>query len=139
MKNLFRAGLLAIALPIGSAGGALAGPSDMHLGGFFGSWCGVAARFDVQSKEPNLPVFYGRILILTSGQYDPMSLEQRGDYSLRITRYLSGPDDGKTQIVETHPPQEKAGADLVYALFQSRTTEGFGCKGLTSALNLMPY
>ena len=116
---------------------ALADVTDMHTGSFGGTWCNYPATFDIESKESDNWVFHGHIRIQQTSQYDAMSVEQRGDNSLLMTRYLEGAETGQTQVVQMNPPQEKVNKKGVhFALYTSRSGSGYGCVGTSSVMQV---
>jgi hypothetical protein len=130
--------LLAFACMLGTAAPAIAADSDMHLGSFDTLWCNYHARIDVQSQDPGTWVFRGKILIFSTGQYDPVWIEQYQDLSLRVIRYLQGPMLGETQVVQTHPPEEVFLSSGRRFLFRGKRGYGFGCDGTRSDVYLKP-
>jgi hypothetical protein len=107
---------------------ALAAESDMRLGSFEANWCNYPARFDIQSREGSDWVFHGRVLIQSTGQYDPLWIEQYADNSLRIIRYLQGPDEGATQVVQTYGPEVRILQGQRFSQFRSQSSYGYGCE-----------
>ena len=67
------AALLAL---LGPAASASAAALDMRTGSFDGHWCGLSARFDIESREGSTWVFHGHVLIGPTGRYDPVWIEQ---------------------------------------------------------------
>jgi hypothetical protein len=116
---------------------ALADVTDMQTGSFGGTWCNYPATFDIESKESDNWVFHGHIRIQQTSQYDAMSVEQRGDNSLLMTRYLEGAENGQTQVVQMNPPQEKVNKNGAhYALYTSQRGSGYGCVGTSSVMQV---
>lgn len=113
------------------------GVTDLHTGSFDATWCNYKATIDIESKESGKWVFHGHIRIKQTDQYDEMWVEQYGDNSLRMIRYLEGTESGQTQVVQTNPPQEKVSKNGAhYALFTSQRGYGNGCDGTSSVINV---
>lgn len=130
-----RATLLLVAVVLGTGPAAAAG-FDMRTGSFEGAWCGHTSRFDIESREGNTWVFHGRILIHSTGEYDPLWIEQYADNSLRVIRYLQGANRGLTQVVQTHPPRENFSGGVLLTVFEESYHGGFGCSGAMDFFDL---
>ena len=105
------------------AGQATAADGDFRTGTFKGKFCGASATFEVTSRKKGTWRFDGKILIKSTGEYDRLRIEQYSDQSLRIERYLSGPNTGKLQRVDTDPPQFMSN----HMYFYSPKGVGTGC------------
>ena len=95
---------------------------------FEGNWCGYDAVFKIGKKRGNTWEFDGKILIKATGQSDRIWVEQYEDNHLRIVRYLSGDHTGKTQTVETYPPETLKRNGYSYVNFKVRNAWGVGGK-----------
>lgn len=104
------------------------GVTDMRLGNFFAIWCNYDAHLNVESRDGDSWVFHGHIQIDRTGQVDELFVEQYEDNSLRIVRYLSGPEAGQVQTIQTHPPQVKMIGGRQTAEFDSKNSYGVGCE-----------
>jgi hypothetical protein len=121
IQLILMAGFVALLTP--SRGFAL---GDLHLGTFEGKWCNYPATFYVQRQDPDSWIFHGRVLIKSTQQYDQIRMEQRGDNSLYMVRYLTGDHAGKTQVVQTFSPEEFRYRDSGRLYFQFRSKIGYG-------------
>ena len=121
--------LLATLAPASSA---LAATGDFRTGTFSGRWCGYEATFDVTDQDGW--VFTGYILIESTGQYDPLWIEQYADNSLRVIRYLQGQHNGLTQVAQTYSPYQRVASNgNLYTRFEAEQGYGIGCDGNTDS------
>ena len=126
-----------VAFGVLGIGAARADTGDFHTGKFDGLWCGYGVTFNIDSKEAgDRWVFNGTIFFPSYKQYDRLWIEQYGDNSLRMIRYLSGPGAGQTQVVQTYPPAIRQGEAGVYADFQVQTANGPDCEGKVTHFEL---
>lgn len=106
---------------------ARAAIGDFRVGSFGGTWCNSTARFDIDSREGGRWIFHGRVLIVSTGEYDQLWVEQYSDNSLRIIRYLSGGNTGRTQVVQTSPPSLLIVNGQQISRYHTVGGEGLGC------------
>ncbi|WP_375449393.1 hypothetical protein [uncultured Devosia sp.] len=109
---------------------AHAADSDLKTGQYEGTWCGYSAVFDIAVKERRRWVFHGKIVFPTYDNLaDELWIEQYEDQSLRMIRYLSGTQEGWTQVIQTFAP-EMHGSEAGYApTFTVERANGPDCEG----------
>jgi hypothetical protein len=130
---------LSLLVFLAGAGASSAAGVDMRTGSFPGMWCDFHARFDLDRRDAGGRwIFEGRILIVETGEYDPLWIEQYSDNSLRIIRYLQGSNLGLTQVVQTNPPFERFENGVLMTWFSTNDGgNGLGCSdGTLSSLGL---
>jgi hypothetical protein len=103
---------------------------DLRTGSFEGNWCGMAARFDITNKIGSSWRFEGKILIIPTGQYDRITIEQFADNSLEIRRSLSGQFAGKIQTLHTERPETLLKNGRFQVNFRVHHGTGFRVKNL---------
>jgi hypothetical protein len=101
--------------------------TDIHYGSFFARWCEYDAWLNLEHRDGDSWVFHGHIRIEKTGQFDELFVEQYDDNSLRIIRYLSGPEAGQIQTIQTYPPQVKMIGGKQTAVFSAKSSDGPGC------------
>ncbi len=120
--------LVAVGLGVSLAAGTCeAADTDMRLGTFKGNWCGSKAEFVITKQIANRK-FQGTVEILSTKQVDTIEIQQYGDNSLQMVRYLSGEHDGKIQVTRTHPPEILSIAGKRTANFPTKSTRGLGAR-----------
>ena len=134
MRKVILAAVIALT---GTTTFAQAGPEDLRVGSFSGTWCGYKATFELTSKNDAWE-FNGKIRIEKTGEYDRLFIRQNNNDSLRIIRYLSGANTGSSQNVLTFPPQVKSNSNGVYATFAGASGGGPGCKNAPVLFILTP-
>ncbi len=72
--------------------------------------------------------FEGTVKILSTRQVDRITIEQLEDNSLYMLRYLSGQHSGKTQGMQTHPPEILSSGTRQIVNFPAKRTYGYGAR-----------
>lgn len=106
-----------------------AGDIDMRNGTFRSNWCGSDAKITLVRRPGSDFIFDGTVTIESTGQVDKLFARQLEDDSLYMVRYLSGANTGKTQAMQTHPPQLLKREDgKIVANFATKKTYGDGAR-----------
>ena len=135
-KLLLALGFAAAALTAGSTD-AFAGKRDLRVGMYEGTWCGYPVTYDIRRKEDDRWVFHGRLIFHTyNDMTDKLWIEQYGDQSLRMIRYLSAENEGKTQVVQTYTPVMHLVGSTEYPTFKVQEANGPDCPGKKTVLDL---
>ncbi len=101
---------------------------DLREGTFQGNWCGSSAEFTIKKQKGEDWKFEGTVKIFSTRQVDPITIEQLGDNSLHMVRFLSGQFKGKTQVTQTHPPETFSSGNKMIVNFPTRRTFGYGAR-----------
>jgi hypothetical protein len=117
---------------------AHADPNDMRTGVFKGYWCGYSAEYHVDSKDDgDRWVFHGRLTFYEyPGLADELWIEQYGNNAMRMIRYLSGEQEGATQVVETLPPVPPSAGERKGVVYRRDFSHGVDCEGPDKPTNL---
>jgi hypothetical protein len=132
MNRILIALITLVGTSIAIAPVARAQSADLRLGTFGREWCGYAAAFNIESKEPDRWVFHGHVSFAHFPDVDELWIEQYEDDSLRMIRYLSGSQTGMVQTVQTHPPKFLKNS----VNFEKVTSYGPDCEGAAKGAEL---
>jgi len=101
---------------------------DLRAGTFRGNWCGSVAEFIIKNQPGEDWKFEGTVEILSTGQVDPITVQQLKNNSLHMVRSLSGKHEGQSQVMQTHPPETLSIGGIRTVNFAARRTEGYGAR-----------
>lgn len=131
---------LGVVLLAASGGASLAEnrDADVRIGSYKGTWCGYPAIISIESKEKKKWVFHGSLIFPTYNNLsDELWVEQYGDDSLRMIRYLSGTQQGLTQVVQTKIPVMYNIGGVQTPHFTVERADGPDCEGKPTGFYLI--
>jgi len=96
-------------------------PGEFTLGKFTGQWMNNDAEYEMKAMEARRDgalIAHGFIKIKATGEVDRFWVQQYKDKSIRMIRYMSGANMGKTQWGHTYPPEIQSDGSMWYLNFR---------------------